>query len=102
LPSVSLERLSKVASLSRVKARLSAKVTIIIYRRLLRALSRASPFSECLTLDKAVFAECLPVPRVLLSVKVVVTESVTLPSVALDKEFFAECPTESTRQIAED
>jgi hypothetical protein len=37
-----------------------------------------------------VFAECLPVLRVLLLVNVVVTESRTLPSVALDKDFFAE------------
>jgi hypothetical protein len=40
------------------------------------------------------------VSRVLLSVKVVITESVTLPSVALDKVFFTECPTKSTRQSA--
>jgi hypothetical protein len=37
---------------------------------------------------------------VLLSVNVVVTKSVTLPSAALGKEFFAECLTESTRKSA--
>jgi hypothetical protein len=41
------------------------------------------------------------VPRVLLSVNAVVTESRTLPSVALGKDFFAECPIESTRQSTE-
>jgi hypothetical protein len=35
----------------------------------------ALQFTECLALGKAVFVECLPVPRVLLSVNVVVTES---------------------------
>jgi hypothetical protein len=40
-------------------------------------------------------------PRVLLSVNVVVTESRTLPSAALGKEFFAKCPIKSTRQSAE-
>jgi hypothetical protein len=32
-------------------------------------------------------------PRFLLSVNVVITESRTLPSTALGKDFFAECPT---------
>jgi hypothetical protein len=41
-----------------------------------------------LTLDKEVFAECLPVPRVLLSLNAVVIESETLPNTALDKDFF--------------
>jgi hypothetical protein len=41
------------------------------------------------------------VPRVLLSVNSIVTESRTLPSAALDKDVFAECPIESTRQSAE-
>jgi hypothetical protein len=56
---------------------------------------------ECWALGKAVFAECLPVPRVLLSVNVVVIESRTLPSTALDKDLFTECPTKNTRQSAE-
>jgi hypothetical protein len=38
---------------------------------------------------------------VLCSVKVLVTESVTLLSATLDKEFFAECQGKSTRQSAE-
>jgi hypothetical protein len=78
----------------------SAKITAVSYRRLLTALYRVSLFVECLALGKAVFAECLPVPRVLLSVNVVITESRTLPSVTLDKDFFAECLTKSTRQSA--
>jgi hypothetical protein len=41
------------------------------------------------------------VSRVLLSVNVVITESRTLSSVALDKDFFVECPIKSTRQSAE-
>jgi hypothetical protein len=41
------------------------------------------------------------VPRVLLSVNVVVTESRTLSSTALGKDFFAECPIKSPRQSAE-
>ena len=56
-------------------------------------------FAECLTLGKQVFAECGPVPSVLHSVKSLVTESRYLPSAALDKAFFAECPTKGTRQI---
>jgi hypothetical protein len=41
------------------------------------------------------------VPRVLLSVNTLFTESRTLPSAALGKVFFAECPTKSTRQSDE-
>jgi hypothetical protein len=40
-------------------------------------------------------------PSVLLSVNMVITESVTLLSAMLDKQFFVECPTKSTRQSAE-
>jgi hypothetical protein len=40
-------------------------------------------------------------PSVLLSVNVVVTESRTLPSAALGKEFFAECLKKCTRQRLE-
>jgi hypothetical protein len=68
---------------------------------LLRTLCRASPFAEWLALGKAVFAECLPVPRVLLSENVVVTESRTLLSAALGKDVFAECWTKSTQQSVE-
>jgi hypothetical protein len=38
-------------------------------------------YAECSTLGKGLFAE-----------------SLTLPSAALDKAFFAECPTKDTRQ----
>jgi hypothetical protein len=51
-----------------------------------------------LALGKDTFAECNSLPRVLLSVNAFVTESWTLPSAALGKGFFAECPTKSTRQ----
>jgi hypothetical protein len=57
-----------------------------------------APFAECLTLDKLVFAECRPVPSVQHSVKGLFAEILTLPSAALDKAFFAECPTKGTRQ----
>jgi hypothetical protein len=91
LSSVCLETLGKVASLPSAKARRSAKITIVSYRHLLMALCRASLFVECLVLGKAVFAECLPVPRVLLSVNMFFTENRNLPIAALDKEVFAEC-----------
>jgi hypothetical protein len=38
------------------------------------------------------------VPSVQHSVKGLFAESLTLPSAALDKAFFAECPTKGTRQ----
>jgi hypothetical protein len=57
-----------------------------------------APFAECLTLGKLVFAECRPVPSVQHSVKGLFAESLTLPSAALGKSFFAECPTKGTRQ----
>jgi hypothetical protein len=40
----------------------------------------------------------MSLPSVLHSVKRLVTESRTLPSAALGKSFFAECPTKGTRQ----
>jgi hypothetical protein len=55
-------------------------------------------FAECFTLGKSVFAEWGPVPSVQHSVKRLVAESLTLPSAALGKAFFAECPTKGTRQ----
>jgi hypothetical protein len=55
-------------------------------------------FAECLTLGKAAFAKCLAVPSVLHSVNKLFIERRTLPSAALDKVFFAECPIKSTRQ----
>jgi hypothetical protein len=61
------------------------------------SLPRA-PFAECLTLGKLVFAECRLVPSVQHSVKGLFAESLTLPSAALCKAFFAECPTKDTRQ----
>jgi hypothetical protein len=58
-------------------------------RQLLTAtdgLCRESPFVECVALDKEIFAECISVPRVLLSVTTTFAESKTLPSSALGKE----------------
>jgi hypothetical protein len=55
-------------------------------------------FAECLTLGKLVFAEWGPVPSVQHLVKRLFAESLTLPSAALGKAFFAECPTKGTRQ----
>jgi hypothetical protein len=101
LPSVKRGALDKEASLSSARTRLSAKITTVSFRRQLTALCRALPFAECLALGKDVFTECFPVPRVLLSVNMIVTESRTLPSVALDKDFFAKCPTKNTRQSTE-
>jgi hypothetical protein len=75
--------------------RLSANVTTVTFRRWLTVLCRESLFVECRALDST------PVPRVLLSANAFVTESRTLPSTVLDKGFFAECPTKSTRQNAE-
>jgi hypothetical protein len=58
-----------------------------------------APFAEWWTLGKLVFAECCPVPSVEHSVKGFFAEILTLPSAALGKAFFAECPTKGTRQI---
>ena len=57
-----------------------------------------APFAECSTLGKLVFAEWGPVPSVQHSVKRLVAESLSLPSAALGKSFFAECLTKGTRQ----
>jgi hypothetical protein len=58
----------------------------------------STAFAECSTLGKEVFAERISVPRVLHSVNELVAESRTLPSAALGKGFFVECPTKSTRK----
>jgi hypothetical protein len=50
-----------------------AKLTAISYRRLLTALCRAPSFAECLVLSKDIFAECISVPRVKLSVTAIIT-----------------------------
>jgi hypothetical protein len=86
-------------------SRRSVKITVVSYRRLLAALCRESLFAECLAVGKDFFVECISLPSVLLSVNVLVTESRSLPSAALGKDFFAdffaECPIKSTRQSAE-
>jgi hypothetical protein len=99
-------RVSKNGTRQRILYRVSdvghsTKITVVSYRRLLAALCRASLFAECLAIDKVVFVKCLHVPRILLSVNVVVTESRTLPSVAPDKDGFVECPTKNTQQSTE-
>jgi hypothetical protein len=76
--SVRRQTLGKAASLTSVEARRSTKITVVSFRRPLTALCRGP-----------LFAECISVPRALLSVNAVVTESRTLPSVrqkALGKE----------------
>jgi hypothetical protein len=57
-----------------------------------------APFAECLTLGKTCLCREPPVPSVQHSVKGLFAEFLTLPSAALDKAFFAECPTKGTRQ----
>jgi hypothetical protein len=101
LPSVKREALGKEDSLPSARFRLSVKVTAVSFRRRLAALCREPPFAECLALGKDFFAECNPVPRVMLSANTIVTESRTLPSVVLGKDFFVECLIESTRQSVE-
>jgi hypothetical protein len=58
----------------------------------------SATFAECFTFGKRAFAEWGPVPSVQHSVKRLVAESLTLPSAALGKAFFAECPTKGIRQ----
>jgi hypothetical protein len=58
----------------------------------------SATFAECFTLGKRVFDEWGLVPSVQHSVKRLVAESLTLPSAALGKAFFAECPTKGTPQ----
>jgi hypothetical protein len=80
--------LGKEDPLPSARTRLSAKIRVVSFRRRLTAICRVLPFAEYLALSKNVFAECLPVPSVLLSVNMVVTESRTLLNAA-DKDFFA-------------
>jgi hypothetical protein len=68
------------------RTRLSAKITAVSFTRRLATVCRAPPFAECLILGKEIFAECIPVPRVLLSSNAVITESRTLSSAAIGKE----------------
>jgi hypothetical protein len=81
-----------VETLPSVKTQRSAKITVVSFIRLLTALCWALSFAEYLELGKD-----FSVPRVLLSVNAVVTESSTLLSAALDKDIFAECRIKSTR-----
>jgi hypothetical protein len=62
------------------RRQLSTKVTVVSFTRWLTVVCRVPHFAECLALGKESFAECTPVPRVLLSTNTIVTESRTLPS----------------------
>jgi hypothetical protein len=74
------------------------RLTAVSFRTAADGRLPSAFFAECQILGKHVFAECGPVPSVLRSVKRLVTESRTLPSAALGKAFFVECPTKGTRQ----
>jgi hypothetical protein len=67
---------------------------VVSFRRRLTTLCRALPFSSVWHSTK------ISLPRVLLSVNAVVTESRTLPRAALDKDFFVECPAKNILQSA--
>jgi hypothetical protein len=86
-----LATLNKVTSLLSANAWRSAKVTAVSYKQLLTVLCRVSPFTEYVAL---VFVGCLSMPSVLLSVNVVVTESVT--SLSVRQKTLGKSPT--TRQ----
>jgi hypothetical protein len=74
------------------------RLTAVSFRMAADGPLPSATFAECFTLGKRVFAECGPVPSIQHSVKRLVAESLTLPSAALGKAFFAECPTKGTRQ----
>jgi hypothetical protein len=74
------------------------RLTTVSFRMAADGPLPSACFAECLTLGKHVFVECGPVPSVLHTVTSLVTESQTLPSAALGKAIFAECPRKGTRQ----
>jgi hypothetical protein len=74
------------------------RLTAVSFRMATDGPLPSATFAECFTLGKRVFAEWGPVPSVQHSVKRLVAESLTLPSTALGKACFAECPTKGTRQ----
>jgi hypothetical protein len=74
------------------------RLTIVSFRMAADGPLPSATFAECFALGKRVFAEWGPVPSVQHSVKRLVAESLTLPSAALGKACFAECPTKGTRQ----
>jgi hypothetical protein len=74
------------------------RLTVVSFRTAADGPLPSTTFAECFTLGKRVFAEWGPVPSVQHSVKRLVAESLTLPSAALGKACFAECPIKSTRQ----
>jgi hypothetical protein len=74
------------------------RLTAVSFRTAADGPLPSATFAECFTLGKHVFTEWGPVLSVQHSVKRLVAESLTLPSAALGKAFFVECPTKGTRQ----
>jgi hypothetical protein len=94
-----LEMKMKMKPLCRVPAvGFRQRLTVVSFGTAADSPLPRAPFAECLTLGKLGFAECRPVPSVQHSVKGLFAERLTLPSAALGKSFFAECPTKGTRQ----
>jgi hypothetical protein len=98
LPSARYLALSKKASLSSADLGARQRLTAVSFRTAADGPLPRAAFAERLPLDKRVFAESFSVPSVMHSINQLVTESRTLPSVALGKACFAECPRKSTRQ----
>jgi hypothetical protein len=77
-------------------------LTAVSYRRPLTVLCRAPPSPSVWHSAKRSLPNVyISVPRVLLLVNVFITESWTLPNMALDKVFFVEYPTKNIRQSDE-
>jgi hypothetical protein len=74
------------------------RLTAVSFRAAADGPLPSATVAECLTLGKEIFAESSSVPSVLHSVNQLVTESRSLPSAALGKAAFAECPIKGTRQ----
>jgi hypothetical protein len=98
LPSARYLALDKEASLPSVDLGPRQRLTTVSFRLATDDPLLRATFDECLPLGKRVFAESFSVPSVLHSVNQLVTESRTLPSAALGKGCFADCPRKSTRQ----
>jgi hypothetical protein len=98
LPSAIYMALDKEDSLPSANPGTRQRLTAVSFGTAADGPLPSASFAECLTLGKRVFTEWRPVPSVQHSVKRLVAESLTLPSAALGKAFFAECPTKGTRQ----
>jgi hypothetical protein len=84
--------LSKEVFVERQQVGPRQRLTVVSFRRPLTALCREPPSPSVW------YSAKMSLPSVLHSVNELVIESRTLPSAALDKGFFAECPTKSTWQ----